>query len=823
MSNGGQMIRTPDQRLRVFVSSTLRELAEERLAARRAIESLRLAPVMNELGAHAHPPREVYKAYVAQSDIFVGIYGSSYGWVAPGDEISGLEDEYDLASPLPKLLYIKRLDDRDARLAQLIDQMRGDETAAYLPFETVEELEKRVFDDLATLLAERFSAATRTPSTAVPDASSSIETADLGPTEEAAVDNRDATTGELFGHDVVAARQVLGQFKRVTASAIVAELQRHSPEYGSKSFGSVRVRVDAGRRRTTDGWLEAVRECYRDATAGRDGAQQISGRQVVLALAELDEAFAAQAGVATLLAELRREVDGLPSAPAGQNTEWSVDAPATVDLLGRDGLAIALAERVQRIAAQGSSTGVRESFLVHIDAQWGAGKSTLLNLLKKHLSPHLLIVEVNAWKEQRIGVPWWTLLTALQRSVWTSSSGKEKIVVALGNLFDRIRSRWVPVAASVVVLAGVIAGVLGFGFGPGGSLADSILKIISLASLAFAGLVAVVRYVVPGSKRTAQQLLESVDDPMTEVSRLFARSLARTTRDVVLFVDDLDRCEGAYVVDFLEALQTLVRTAPESRAGRSGRANLAGVFGFVAADGRWIRASYESKFSGFGSGLDVGRSIGFLFQEKVFQLHVRLPSISTAARDAYLQTLLSREGPPSPGSADSVRIAQASASVAEASTPAELQDGVRLAQRIEDPRERIRVLGRAAARYSDAVIEESLERHLLADFSAHIDPNPRSMKLVVNTYGVLHSVRAIEDVVPPAEALALWTILEARWPELAETLRRRPELIERWTQHKPMEASDARLFDGAPVRSLLSDPRWGGLHALRIRQCAGAP
>src|SRR5690348_2016213 len=45
------VIRTPDQRLRVFVSSTLQELAAEREAAARAIRHLRLAPVMFELGA----------------------------------------------------------------------------------------------------------------------------------------------------------------------------------------------------------------------------------------------------------------------------------------------------------------------------------------------------------------------------------------------------------------------------------------------------------------------------------------------------------------------------------------------------------------------------------------------------------------------------------------------------------------------------------------------------------------------------------------------------------------------------------------------------
>jgi len=50
---GSVPIRTPDQRLRIFVSSTLQELSEERSAVKRAIEQLCLTPVMFELGARA--------------------------------------------------------------------------------------------------------------------------------------------------------------------------------------------------------------------------------------------------------------------------------------------------------------------------------------------------------------------------------------------------------------------------------------------------------------------------------------------------------------------------------------------------------------------------------------------------------------------------------------------------------------------------------------------------------------------------------------------------------------------------------------------------
>jgi hypothetical protein len=150
-------IRTPDQRLRVFVSSTLKELAAERKSARVSIERLHLAPVMFELGARPHPPRELYRAYLAQSDVFVGLYWERYGWVAPGETVSGLEDEYNLAPDLPKLIYIKESTGaREPRLNDLLDRIREDDTASFKYFGSARELVSLVEGDLATLLAERF-------------------------------------------------------------------------------------------------------------------------------------------------------------------------------------------------------------------------------------------------------------------------------------------------------------------------------------------------------------------------------------------------------------------------------------------------------------------------------------------------------------------------------------------------------------------------------------------------------------------------------------------------------------------------------------------
>jgi predicted ATPase len=144
----------------VFVSSTLGELAEERRAVSRAVSALRLTPVMFETGARPYPPAEVYRAYLAQADVFIGVYWQRYGQLVPGAQVSGLEEEFDLSGGLPRLLYVKApAPDREPRLVDLLARIREEASASYRHFGTSAELGRLVRDDLAVLLSERFAAA----------------------------------------------------------------------------------------------------------------------------------------------------------------------------------------------------------------------------------------------------------------------------------------------------------------------------------------------------------------------------------------------------------------------------------------------------------------------------------------------------------------------------------------------------------------------------------------------------------------------------------------------------------------------------------------
>src|SRR5262249_9592258 len=123
-----------------------------------------LTPVFFELGARPYPPRELYRSYMAQSDIFIGLYWQRYGQIGADMEVSGLEEEFELSQALPRLLYVKApAPDREPRLTELLSRIR--QQASYRTFHTSSELGRLVRDDVATLLSERFAAAPPAPPT----------------------------------------------------------------------------------------------------------------------------------------------------------------------------------------------------------------------------------------------------------------------------------------------------------------------------------------------------------------------------------------------------------------------------------------------------------------------------------------------------------------------------------------------------------------------------------------------------------------------------------------------------------------------------------
>ncbi|GIF67712.1 hypothetical protein Ais01nite_57470 [Asanoa ishikariensis] len=135
----------------MFVSSTIDELAPERQAVRDAVLGLRLIPVMAESAARPHPRRDINRAYLRESHLFVGIYWQGFG------DPPGVEEEFECAADLPKLVYVKQpAPDRDPRLAAMLARIQQDARVSYRIFGTAGELRHMIRDDIALLLSERF-------------------------------------------------------------------------------------------------------------------------------------------------------------------------------------------------------------------------------------------------------------------------------------------------------------------------------------------------------------------------------------------------------------------------------------------------------------------------------------------------------------------------------------------------------------------------------------------------------------------------------------------------------------------------------------------
>nr|WP_276512172.1 P-loop NTPase fold protein [Cryobacterium roopkundense] len=617
--------------------------------------------------------------------------------------------------------------------------------------------------------------------------------------------------GDVFSRGVRLARDRLAPASAVTAGALAAEIQREHGDYVGGRFAQVRLRVHSGPTASVADWLERVRGLYADTQT--DVIDVIDGQLVVLGLAELDEVLEDALSAGGLLSAWRATARALPRNTKADRTKWTSDTPASDDLLGRRFLAEALATRLRSMAEDDSN-----SFLVHIDGAWGSGKSSLFTFLETELRGDFLIVKVNAWREQQVGVQWWTLHNALRQAIETDAA--HGMAARARSHVDVIRTRLVPFVATVAALIAVLVFLFVFNFDVtlGGEVANSIGKILGLLTLGWAGVTAAYGFIVPESRRSAEAFVAKSANPMWEVQQLFARTLLRTDKSVVFLIDDLDRCEEQYIIDFLEVMQTLVRDTPERPRGRpSTKKRPAGPYAFVAADGQWIRSSYESHFGKVKITDVPGRPLGYLFLEKIFQLQVRLPSITEESKRAFFDALLT--GAAQPASAEQRTLARKiTEQVNNATTAPEISQAAEEASTLTDSDTRMKVLGAAAVKFSDPTLQTGT-RHELGRYWKLLEPNPRSIKLFVHTYGTLQSLRTLEGIPLQTTPLALWTIVEIRWPMLADHLRAHPDDID--PNHRGTPEPIAALLATPDVSAVVASPDWGPLTPSQVRECTG--
>ncbi|MFZ1688708.1 MAG: P-loop NTPase fold protein [Flavobacteriales bacterium] len=440
-----------------------------------------------------------------------------------------------------------------------------------------------------------------------------------------------------------------------------------------------------------------------------------------------------------------------------------MDIDSTVDRLDRRPFAQILAKRIKEIHARRDQPDTPDSerrgaYIAHLHGQWGTGKSTVLNFLREELRPKdeasgWVVVDFNAWRTQSSRPPWWTLVREIHQQAGKQAPFKYQ----RGIWWHWVVWHWAMAMGPWMIAAAVMLAVAYFLKGLGTAtelIAGVIAGAITLVTLG--------RSLLFGSSKAAESFMDQRKDATRPVKDRYAKLIRAIGQPVIVFVDDVDRCDKAYVVELLEGIQTLFREAP--------------VTFLIAADRKWICRSFEKHFEDFGTSVgDAARPLGYLFLEKLFQLSVSLPPLSLRLQQEFQAALLRQGGDP----AEAEQVLMKAEEIAEGTvktglTQAQADELVDATTDLIQKQAVQRVLAKRLA----SVTMDAQRKHDLEPFANLIESNPRAIKRFLNAYGMQQSLSRLENRRIPTEHLVRWTILELRWPLLAEHVCTSPKVID---------------------------------------------
>jgi hypothetical protein len=599
----------------------------------------------------------------------------------------------------------------------------------------------------------------------------------------------------------------------VSASTVAARLLRLHQEYAERRAGRINLREDSSSamRKPMAEWVTLILPLY---DAGK--VPKLHGRLMLIGLSILDWELAKELAMNNVLSALQKEIS--PSfdsllTPSGHDM-WRamldhlerqgqidtvpthLDTPAQIDELGRGSFAKVLAMRIRAIRDKEAQAHNDGSLILHVHGPWGSGKTSLLNFLGDELkqgdtSSPWVVVNFNAWMHQRLGSPWWWLMNEVfrqgTRQLWKINRWRSIKLWVREYLWRFMRAGWPPYLLALLGLALVLwliwlnglFGLLDLGLektapGPSGlqlqqigGAAESISAIIALIITVWGIVFGFSRSLMMGSARGARNVIESIRDPLKTLTDHFNALVCQIGKPVAIFIDDMDRCQGSYIVEVLEGIQTLFIGAP--------------VTYVVAADRHWISTSYDQAYGAFTRTVkDVGRPLGYLFLEKAFQLSTSVPAMSPTSQAAYWQRLLQFNQAEHQEKLDAAR-ATAKQKLQTLQTDESILEELK---HLSDPIEEQTFREEAVKRLAAPDIQARTE-HGLKAFAHLLEPNPRAMKRLINSYGLQRAIATLVRVDIGMKQLALWTIILLRWPRLAEFMEEHPEMAEHFSEQSP--------------------------------------
>jgi hypothetical protein len=400
---------------------------------------------------------------------------------------------------------------------------------------------------------------------------------------------------------------------------------------------------------------------------------------------------------------------------------WS-DNETQVDLLDFSHLVAAIETIVKNRDLLPATIGVF--------GEWGSGKSSLMQMMRARLEEDeaegFLCVPFNGWlfegyedaKTALMG----TILKEISDSRTLGAKAKQKLEKLL------MRVNWMRVAAATTSAAGryTLAYVAGGEAGLGAALMADGLKAISEEELG----------------KLIKDMPESDQDTLSvrEFHQDFAELLDETNIEtLVVFIDDLDRCTPDTVIGTLEAIR-LFLFAPQT------------VF-LIGADEDLVRHAVQQRFPGFQGDREVGRD----YLEKLVQFPVRIPPLSRAELETYINLLFAERA-----GLDSSQLQRLRRIAVN-----------RSADRLYDVALNIEMVQEAIGEVPPELRESiALAGYLAPVLTTGLSGNPRQTKRFLNTLMMRKRMAESREVSLEIRVLAKLMLLEYFKPETFQALAR---------------------------------------------------
>lgn len=386
------------------------------------------------------------------------------------------------------------------------------------------------------------------------------------------------------------------------------------------------------------------------------------------------------------------------------NRSLILDEPSDIDLLAFDAVAGTIVEAVLNPDLDPIALG--------LSGTWGSGKTSVLRLIGSHLKPaegetaSTIVIETDPWrydpqlgiKESLIG----EILAAIDKTLPEKGPGA-KAKEAIKKLAKRID------------------------WGKALQLAAN-----SALTVSVPGLKDVFDLVRPADDASKPQPITDMGEFREEFARLLRSDDLKHIKNVVVLVDDLDRCLPDTVVATLETIRLFLDVPKMSFV--------------IAADEDRVAEAIATRYAGDDNGRTGENSPARLYLHKIVQTSVPLPSLSDFDTEAYLVLLRVR---PMVEKDEFVQIVEAVSTARRTGTP--LED-IKLLQQDD-----FVDLRNEATRIKPIVHEKTRG-------------NPRSIKRFVNDLTVRLGIADRRSITLDAATIAKLMVLEKYFEDDFKTL-----------------------------------------------------